>query len=964
MSHEQALKNSEKYDIIWDFWADRGTSTTFGGYYYGGYTCTGGNGARVTTTLAVTPGSVYFITIGNYGSPNEGGAGGYNGGGSSYVYGYGTGGGGASDIRLSSNTLAARVVVAGGGGGCYAYPCTTSGSGGASGQFGYSGSSCNGYGGGGATASAGGAYTAFYGYSSAGSLGQGGQCSTYYAGSYGYGYDGGGGGGYYGGGGGAASSGGGGSSYCSAQCSGTVYYTGASAAQSGLSSAVVHQSTYSELDVSGASVSGGCSSWSSVLTGDLEPSSYQYKVSSIQMTVVQSLSIASATVACTEYASVKQMLSALLSPADLLTVSCGGHAWKVKQCSSASLAAVCVDCDDPCASSTHCAISASPFSIAPCASHSCGSSVSVVSGGRVLVLGFEELEVPPSVVSQTLSSTKTSISMATKLSRAGSVYCAVYAYSSNLLSSNTVPTSLTQIQLQNHVAATASNNVSTVTVSGLNAVSNYSVYCLAVSTSNIMTPLSTVLSSVHIVQTACCKTINLKSSTTSVAADKSVLNFLSLTLSAAPSSDLQVRVQVFSAATNEMVSTGLVPSVFALSATSSVVQTASLSPLAAGDYYFAATLTGATSSQFSATYGDLSASRQAFSVLSSSQPIPAPVLTSAVFSSDGSYIAISFDSKTDNGGTATAFTCSQLFNFTCAEISSCRWSDSATVNAFVATNDRCTVPGSSLTLLPSVVLKAKCSAASGVCDSSSWPRAVSAETCSDIFADSGAIVLTSAGFSARSKTTASDHVAQISVTVTDATSGRSAMTSTTVTVLPDLSPLTNLDEKGKGKGGSTLRVAGGGHVTRRQSVMQGVGLLNQMSGSHDEEEKEKEDGAGLSAHSSGCSLDSLYLLSDDGEEGGSDGAWDRDAGRLSPLEHYSTWKERERLQEEEEEEEEKVGGGGVSVEGRGEEGKGSECDAPQKEEAEEGFVTVNEVTYARPRADTLTAGDCYGNYIQ
>eukprot|EP01034_Spumella_vulgaris_P036425 gene36425-44927_t len=166
--------------------------------------CTGGYGARVTTTLAVSPGSIYYITIGGMGSSSEGGTGGYNGGGSAYQW--GTGGGGASDIRLSTNTIAARVVVAGGGGGCVSYPWVNNGGvGGASGQIGYSG----GLGwqsvpsGGGGTANAGGSSTIYTGYSTAGSLGLGGSSSTAFANIGYYEGGGGGGGGYYGGGGGA-----------------------------------------------------------------------------------------------------------------------------------------------------------------------------------------------------------------------------------------------------------------------------------------------------------------------------------------------------------------------------------------------------------------------------------------------------------------------------------------------------------------------------------------------------------------------------------------------------------------------------------------------------------------------------------------------------------------------------------------------------------------------------------------
>ena len=166
---------------------------------YGG----GGAGARVQTTLAVTPGEVLSVLVGGAGFPpfsSGGRGGGYNGGGAGEQS--SGGGGGATDVRRGAATLNDRLVVAAGGGG--AGSCTggvsyAGGGGGApNGGNGAASASYNNPGLG-ATQTAGGAG----GYSSAsGSFGQG-------AG----GYSSGGGGGYYGGGGGTCSGAGGGSSW-------------------------------------------------------------------------------------------------------------------------------------------------------------------------------------------------------------------------------------------------------------------------------------------------------------------------------------------------------------------------------------------------------------------------------------------------------------------------------------------------------------------------------------------------------------------------------------------------------------------------------------------------------------------------------------------------------------------------------------------------------------------------------
>ena len=166
-----------------------------------------GYGARIVTTISVTPLQTLNIYIGGKpadattSSSNQ--AGGYNGGGTGYNGNAGgNGGGGGSDIR-NGTSLASRVVVAGGGGGVHGSCSSTGGQGGLNGVTGCSASGTPGDGG---TQTAGGA--AGGGSATDGALGQGGQCDLGVS-------CGGGGGGYYGGGGGSTAGGGGGSSHSS-----------------------------------------------------------------------------------------------------------------------------------------------------------------------------------------------------------------------------------------------------------------------------------------------------------------------------------------------------------------------------------------------------------------------------------------------------------------------------------------------------------------------------------------------------------------------------------------------------------------------------------------------------------------------------------------------------------------------------------------------------------------------------
>ena len=102
------------------------TSITVDAYGAGGGDSSGnsgGNGARVQTTLTVTPGDVLYIYVGETGLDAANGvasATSFNGGGKGGASNIGTrsggGGGGQTDIRTSTSTSDIIMVAAGGGG--------------------------------------------------------------------------------------------------------------------------------------------------------------------------------------------------------------------------------------------------------------------------------------------------------------------------------------------------------------------------------------------------------------------------------------------------------------------------------------------------------------------------------------------------------------------------------------------------------------------------------------------------------------------------------------------------------------------------------------------------------------------------------------------------------------------------------------------------------------------------------
>ena len=186
---------------------------------------TGGKGGYSTGVVNLNENMNLYIYVGGQGS--RGSTGGFNGGGTTGSKG-GTGGG-ASDIRIGTDSLYARVIVAGGGGGKGQDNCAAGGVGGGTTGGGSSSQGSCGTQAGGGTQTAGGAkgiYSGTYG-ANTGAFGKGGNASS---GSSGYYIGGGGGGGWYGGGAGTtagwSNGGGGGSGYVYTSSTASNYPSG------------------------------------------------------------------------------------------------------------------------------------------------------------------------------------------------------------------------------------------------------------------------------------------------------------------------------------------------------------------------------------------------------------------------------------------------------------------------------------------------------------------------------------------------------------------------------------------------------------------------------------------------------------------------------------------------------------------------------------------------------------------
>jgi hypothetical protein len=521
-------------------------------------------------------------------------------------------------------------------------------------------------------------------------------------------------------------------------------------------SAVAHRSTYYELDVVSASpyhAYGGCSSWSSVLGGDVMPSQYSYRPQSLTIATVtdaksfdRDVDVRESDVTCGEPDTVSRILSALtttVKPGSAApaarTFPCGADSWVVRHCpvtATTYAPGLCVGCVDPCSATLRCNTpsgvteAGAQASLAPCVEQVCpgtsaSSPLSPATAVRILTVKYADIEKAPTVLSVTASAAKTSLQVTAQLTSAGALYVAVYREAAAV----NAPSSSSAVQLQNLVAVSNAANVTSLTVPGLDAATAYRVYLMTVSPIGVKASLDEVLHGVLTVSTACCKAVTGTLSAASAIEGQATTNLLSIRVSSSTSS-VTVQVSLFSVSPTDgalsAAPSSLFPASFTMSAQSAAsTLRASLPSLPVGVYEYRLTMTGPSAAEYEVVYAN---SKQRIEVLSALQEPPAPAMTSAAFANDGSYVTIAFSGNTNKGGTATTFTCSSLFVFDCAATSRCQWMDAATVRAYVqgaTASAVCARPtASTLRLTDAAVVKARCEAVIGVCSSyADWKTA-------------------------------------------------------------------------------------------------------------------------------------------------------------------------------------------------------------------------------------------------
>ena len=431
---------------------------------------------------------------------------------------------------------------------------------------------------------------------------------------------------------------------------------------------------------------------------------------------------------CGDIAVAKLLVATIASPASLQadrgygrmkTVACSGYNWTVYSCSSDSAMplSLCVNCSQPCFQSPK-----NDADISACSGNVAAPELpDMPSSAQILSIGYANLFQPPELAVVNITSSRSTIAIAAALTSSGELTCAVY------LITAAFPQSYEDILLQNYVSSTDLKNETSILITGLKAITRYKLFCFT-SSYGVKTALETVLQSYSVVTTKCCKYLSVYQSTSSLTEGINVINFLSMTLSSNPTGFISVQFSLMKSANStnsNTVGTTLIPSNFLVDgrkSSSSLQLSSSLSNPAVGSYAYTVQITGSSANEYQVVY--LSGPNPVFTVIAANSVQPAPILLQAVFSDDGSFFTILFDSATNKGATTTSFNCAQLFEFSCAVRSRCQWQDSQHVLSYVYGSSSCASPGDAIRISRQAAIKAPCRSTGGRCSSySSWPNA-------------------------------------------------------------------------------------------------------------------------------------------------------------------------------------------------------------------------------------------------
>jgi hypothetical protein len=431
---------------------------------------------------------------------------------------------------------------------------------------------------------------------------------------------------------------------------------------------------YSDVVVNGTAVNAYaaiCSSWNQFYSGTVTAGVSKQLV---RLTLAEtfSLNVSAATnkmFECRQTSSLLTLQSASVN-GSTVSIRCGSNTWTVGSWSGNF--AVCVNCT---AVSTPTSYS---NSFDPCSSSGSSSNSLVqsesfseryASFARVLIATFAVV-VPTvkGIIGSTVTTNSGEVSVA--VDQSGAVYCSAFPLS-------VTPTAAQQI-VSGGFSGWTVNNAVNVTITSLEAATDYYVYCIAMSARGQFSDVVSAIAGRLLIKTSCCRSISFGLISKSVYADKSNSKLATLAVSVLPSAAITVKFStVLSNSTGTYTASIVFPKSLTISATSAkVFAVAFVGASYTGTYNISVILSGDAAADYETVFPN------GFKLLTLNRlSTPStPFLQKAQFSSDGASVGVTFDSSTDKGQLSSVnnFVCSQLLVFTGASFAKCQWSTDAT----------------------------------------------------------------------------------------------------------------------------------------------------------------------------------------------------------------------------------------------------------------------------------------------
>jgi hypothetical protein len=477
--------------------------------------------------------------------------------------------------------------------------------------------------------------------------------------------------------------------------------------------------SFALLDYSNTYYYGQCSTWKSFMTNKLTlPAAIMYwsnMTASYYSENVKSTEHFSASYRCTDKTATQRFASALNS-ANVTSIKCDNHVWKVFKCNS--VATFCVDCDTSaiCSSGDTCANTDSTMFVS-----SCSSSCTNRNRGFYYALNIQYgISKNYPIVLPTNSSTtavplvtpaRKTIGVSLNISKAGWVYCAA-------VSTTTTISSAAQVKQVGYSASSSTKGVVAVTIKNVIPDTAYSIYCYTESFLGDAMFLKDVLKTQTATQTLCCRSISFTTFNGRVTAG-SFSSPIVFALVALPRVTSTVTISAATTVSSYTCKYSDPDIVSSLSIYPSTPFTFTSKSTSLSNSFVVSGTAGCYNVTVAMTSGDNYYSVNGIVKVRSSTVAPdPPILQSAQFSNDGRSLVMTFDSETDYGATVigskastSQFYCSNLVSFIGSSSIYCLWSSNSVLTALLssapASLSSVVDVGQTVTLLTNVT-KAKC----------------------------------------------------------------------------------------------------------------------------------------------------------------------------------------------------------------------------------------------------------------